>query len=208
MTGNVADRAELERFLRRAARGLLEREITDRESLALWTYLDLIASWNRVHRLVGSVETAWLVENVILDSLLFSRILPGWVRTVADIGSGVGVPGIPLGVVRPDLDIALIEARRRRASFLATAVRELGLTNCRVLGERAESAPGKYDAALARCAGRPESTLRTARRLVRSGGAVVVSGAPDPEPVAGISWARVEGWRPGTARTLGTHIRE
>jgi 16S rRNA (guanine527-N7)-methyltransferase len=153
--------------------------------------------------MLGSSEPAWIVENVILDSFLFLRAFPPDVRVVADLGSGAGVPGIPVAIVRPDLEVTLIESRRRRASFLSTAVRELPLPNVRVVVGRAEDAPqleGVFDVVLARCAGRVEEITASGTKLLRRGGALIIAGPPSQRELPGASWVEVPGVRPRSIR--------
>ena len=139
--------------------------------------------WDRTYRIVGSSEPGWIIENLFLDSLLFLRALPADVRSLVDIGSGAGVPGIPISIVKPEVrPLLLVESRRRRASFLSTVVRELNLEGVVVLGERIASAPAPWrralDAAVARCAGQTTAVVSLAEEFVRKGGVVVVSGSP------------------------------
>jgi 16S rRNA (guanine527-N7)-methyltransferase len=161
--------------------------------------------WQKVQRLVGSVSPAWIVENLFLDSLLFLRVLPPDVSSLADIGSGAGFPGVPLKIVRPNLSMALIESRRRRASFLATLVRELSLERALVVNERAEAVGadmiGQFDVGVVRCAGDINSVLTSVQRLVRPGGMLVASGPPERKLLpAGAQWAEIDGLRPGSTR--------
>ena len=186
---------------------ILGRALTDPEQALLANYLNLLMKWQKTQRLVGSSEPAWIVDNVILDSLLFTRLLPAGVRDVIDVGSGAGVPGIPLKVVRGSLSMTLLEARQKRASFLATAVRELGLVGCRVANERLEelqaTTGGRFDAAVARCAGDPLDLLRGVLPLMRPGGIVVASGPPEPRDVDRGAWQAVV-WS-GGRRLFWTH---
>ena len=136
------------------------------------------------------MDPGWVVDNLFLDSLLFLRVLPPAIRSIADIGSGAGFPGIPVKIVRPDIEVVLVESRQRRVSFLSAVVRELGLSGVRVLGGRAEhlasDLEGAFDAVLARCAGGGASLAGIAARLVAPGGLVVFSGSPSPSgPVLG-----------------------
>ena len=134
--------------------------------------------------MVGSNDALWIVENLFVDSLLFLQVIPHTVTSLVDIGSGAGVPGIPLKIVRPDIRMLLVESKERRASFLKTAVRELRLSNIGVLSDRVLDVPGdlwkSFDAAVARCAGRADSTIRLGTEFVRPGGTVVLSGPPAP----------------------------
>jgi 16S rRNA (guanine527-N7)-methyltransferase len=123
-----------------------------------------------------------MIENVILDSLLFLRVFPPSYASVLDIGSGAGIPGIPIKVIRPKVELTMVESRGKRASFLASAVRSLGLTGARVVHGRAEAMierGARFDVVVARCAGSATSVLNLGSQLSSSPGLVVVSGAPD-----------------------------
>jgi 16S rRNA (guanine527-N7)-methyltransferase len=165
----------------------LGRPLAQSERDQIDKYLEILVKWQKTHRLVGSIEPAWLVANVVLDSLCFLEALPIETRVAADLGSGAGIPGIPIAIVRPDVEISLIEAQQRRISFLSTVVRELALARVRVIGARAEDLgperEGRFDALVMRCAGQPETMLRTALRLVRSGGVVIVGAGPRSKPL-------------------------
>jgi 16S rRNA (guanine527-N7)-methyltransferase len=174
---------QLPRILVSAPLPGLGRTLTADERHTFAKYLELLVKWQRVHRLIGSAEPAWIVENVFLDSLAFAAALPPDARRIADVGSGAGIPGIPLAIVRRDLRLVLIEARQRRISFLSTAVRELELDHVEVAGSRAEELDdayqGAFDAVVMRCAGEREAMLAVARRLAKPGGTVVVASGPD-----------------------------
>jgi 16S rRNA (guanine527-N7)-methyltransferase len=163
------------------------RPLSEAEGQLLGNYLNLLIKWQKSHRLLGSVEPAWIVENVFIDSFCFLEALPVGATAIADVGSGAGVPGIPVAIVRPDLRLSLIEVRQRRVSFLATVVRELGLAHVEVVAGRAERLGadyvGRFDAVVMRCAGRIDVVLGAAFRLVRAGGAVIVA-ASSSAPVA------------------------
>jgi 16S rRNA (guanine527-N7)-methyltransferase len=145
-----------------------------------------MVKWQRAHRLVGSTDVGWLVENVILDSIAFLVGVPKGTASVVDIGSGAGIPGIPLSIVSSGVAVCLVEARSRRASFLATVIRELALERVIAVHGRAELLPEEYrdrfDVAVMRCAGRIDVILPAAMRLVRPGGSIVVSAPPMESP--------------------------
>ena len=150
--------------------------------------------WQKAQRLVGSDDPAWIGSDLIADSLLFSRVIPGAIRRLIDIGSGAGCPGIPLAIVMPDVSFTLVESRQRRASFLRAVVRELGLANTEVINQRLESLParlaGGFDAAVMRCAGDPRRLLQLTLPLLCPGGVMVASGPP---------WRVAEGQARGVA---------
>jgi 16S rRNA (guanine527-N7)-methyltransferase len=144
-----------------------------------------LTKWQKVHRLVGSTDVDWMAHNVIADSLSFLAALPPDMRTLADAGSGAGIPGVPIAIVREDLRVSLIEARQRRVSFLSAVVRELALHRVEVLGVRieqlAETHANRFDAVVSRCAGASATILTRVLPIVRPGGAVVVSAAATSE---------------------------
>jgi 16S rRNA (guanine527-N7)-methyltransferase len=186
------------------SRTILGRALEGHEIEAFSRYLALLQRWQKVHRLVGSVEPGWVVENLFLDSLLFLRVMPVGITTVADIGSGAGFPGIPIQIVRPDLNVTLIESRQRRVSFLSAAVRDLGLAGAKVLGGRVESLPDAvaraFDAAMMRCAGHPGRLLPIAARLVAPGGSIILAGPPSHKNLDLGEWVEVPGLSPGRTR--------
>ena len=165
----------------------LGRRLSEGEAELLRKYLGLLIKWQKTTRLVGSVEPSWVAENVFVHSFCFLEGFPVGTHRVADLGSGAGIPGLPIAIVRPDLEVTLIEARQRRVSFLSTVVRELRMGAVTVVGDRIESLPSSYDArfdaVVMRCAGSPSEMLESALRLVRRGGVIVVSASADgPTP--------------------------
>jgi 16S rRNA (guanine527-N7)-methyltransferase len=97
-----------------------------------------LATWNRRLRLTGDQNPVRIAEQHIADSLAVVGVLPES-GPIVDIGSGQGFPGIILGCMRPELELVLIESRRRRANFLREAIRQIPLPRATVREERAES---------------------------------------------------------------------
>ena len=149
----------------------------------------LLIKWQRAQRLVGSSEPDWIVDHIVLDSLLFIKLLPARAERILDVGSGAGVPGVPLKVVLDGAFVTLLEARSKRASFLSAVVRELNLTQCEVLNARletiAQERQAHYDAVVMRCAGNPASMKDPAIVLLRPGGVMVASAPPNARPSGG-----------------------
>jgi 16S rRNA (guanine527-N7)-methyltransferase len=205
----------LDHLFRRALYGLAEkaprvlgRPLETRELKLFYKYLSLLQKWQKVQRLVGSSDPAWIVDNLVLDSLLFLQFLSPGAASVADLGSGAGFPGIPVKIVSPQINLALIESRQKRVSFLSSVVRELELTDTRVVASRAESLSAEYrgafDAVLIRCAGDIDVILPTAARLARAGGIVVLAGSPERRHIRDGERVEVAGIRPGSTRAFVT----
>jgi 16S rRNA (guanine527-N7)-methyltransferase len=184
-------------YLERMTGSALGRPATAEETAKLHKYLQILIKWQKAQRLLGSAEPAWIVDNVIVDSLLFARALPSGIRTICDVGSGAGIPGIPLSVVLPAVSITLLEARQKRASFLAAAIRDIPLPNCQLLNRRldevAEGLQEHFDAAVMRCAGDPTALVRQVSPLLQPGGLVVASGPPKRQKISLGSWLEMEG---------------
>ena len=185
--------------LRTGAAHALGRPLGADEAALLNKYLKLLIKWQKTQRLVGSSDPQWIVDNVIVDSLLFARALPQGISTLCDVGSGAGIPGIPLKSVMPALDVTLVEARERRASFLATAIRELPLPRCRLINRRLEDVlddlAGRFDAIVMRCAGDPVGLVAPVASLLAPGGVIVASGPPTAWPLSVGRWLEVDGPR-------------
>jgi 16S rRNA (guanine527-N7)-methyltransferase len=164
----------------------------------------MLVKWNSKFRLVGSSDPRWLVDNILLDSLLFLRVFPDRFANVLDLGTGAGVPGISLKIVLSEVPFTLVEARRRPASFLAAVVRELSLTGIEVIGRRAEDVEpalaGRFDVVVMRCAGGLDRMLRLGVRLLRSGGVAIAAGPPAPRLITIGEWRQVSGVKAGQTR--------
>jgi len=161
LPSNVA--AELEKGL--AAMGL-------DASLAppLLTYLTLLNRWNKTYNLTAIRDPLEMVTRHLLDSLAMQPYLEQ--GTLADLGTGPGLPGIPLAIARPQLQVTLVESNGKKARFMREAVRQLGLANARVAESRAEALaePGAYDNLTARAMDTLAGIIAVGGHLLRPGG--------------------------------------
>ena len=116
----------------------------------LLQYLALLDRWNHTYNLTAIRDPRDMVTRHLLDSLAMHPFVER--GTLADLGTGPGLPGIPLAIAKPDLQVTLVESNGKKARFLREAVRTLGLGNARVAESRAEAVdePGAYDALTAR----------------------------------------------------------
>lgn len=116
----------------------LDLPLSDAARTRLLRYIALMAKWNAVYNLTAIREKSRMLTHHLLDALSIERFIPEG-STLADIGSGGGVPGIPLAIARPDLDVLSIEANSKKASFQQQVRIDLGLENFDVQIARAES---------------------------------------------------------------------
>lgn len=116
-----------------AALGLALPEGAEARLLA---YLALLDKWNRVYNLTAVRETERMVSHHLLDSLAAVPFFQA--ETVLDVGSGGGLPGIPLAIARPELQVTLIDSIAKKTAFLLQAKAELGLANLKVVTGRVE----------------------------------------------------------------------
>lgn len=105
----------------------------------LLSYLDLLAKWNKTYNLTAIRDPLQAVSHHLLDSLAVLRELSGHAGALADVGSGGGLPGIPLAIADPARRVTLNDANEKRGAFLRQAVIELGLRNADVQVCRVEN---------------------------------------------------------------------
>jgi len=105
----------------------------------LLAYLELLAKWNKTYNLTAIRDPLLAVSLHLLDSLVVLRELSDRAGALADVGSGGGLPGIPLAIAEPARRITLNDANEKKGAFLRQAVIELGLHNADVHVGRAES---------------------------------------------------------------------
>ena len=157
-------------------------------------FLGVLMTWNRRLRLIGDRDLRIIVEKHAVDSLAPVPLLPAEGLTI-DIGSGGGFPGIILGCVRLDLELRLIESRRRRVSFLREAIRSAPLPLARALDVRAEDAArspafaGRAAAVIARAL-RLDSFLALAEPFLAPSGIAIAMQTPRTAALAEVTAER------------------
>jgi 16S rRNA (guanine527-N7)-methyltransferase len=116
--------------------------------------------------LIARTDASDLRERHILDSLRGAPLVPAGSRDVADLGTGAGLPGIPLAIALPDVLFTLVDSRRSRIAFLELVLDELRLPNVTVLAARAEEVPPGFDVCVARGFAGPAVSWTAAERLL------------------------------------------
>lgn len=139
--------------------------------LKLMEYIDLLVKWNRVHNLTAIREPDQMVSHHLLDSL---AILPALAecKTLVDVGTGGGLPGIPLALTRPDLSVTLLDSSHKKTAFLRQVKVELALDNVEIVCNRVEAwrPTLKFDAVVSRAFADLAEFAQLANHLVRDGG--------------------------------------
>jgi len=139
--------------------------ILSREQMnALHGHYELLRRWNSKINLTSIRSPGEIVIRHYCESLFFGAHLPDAPAgtTIADIGSGPGFPGVPLAVLRPDWNVALVESNQRKAVFLRESTREL--PNVAVIADRAEHLDRHFDWLVGRAV-RPEDILHLSPKL-------------------------------------------
>lgn len=135
-------------------------------------YVDILATWGIDRGLIGPREAPRLWERHILNCAVVTPRIPADV-TVADVGSGAGLPGLVWAIARPDLRVTLIEPLLRRTTFLTEVIEELGLTNAAVVRGRATEVAEVFDVVTARAVADLGKLGQWCLPLVRPGGVLL-----------------------------------
>jgi 16S rRNA (guanine527-N7)-methyltransferase len=177
---------------------LAARTAAPRDRERFQRYLDLFLRWNRTHRMTALDSAGAVVRDLFIDALLFLPLLPPRPLKVVDIGAGAGIPGLPLSLADPGIAVTLVEARRKRVSFLLAAQRELDLRNVAVKEGRAETLlqtqpelVEAFDVVVARSVGPAVELLPLALKYLKPGGLFLVTGPPSPLPRPPLEIVRV-----------------
>lgn len=135
-------------------------------------YLALIAKWNRVHNLTAVRDFGRMVSVHALDSLSVIPHITG--TSIVDVGSGAGLPGIPIALALPHAQVVLVESNHKKAAFLRQAVIELELKNVEVVCERVETwqAPHRFDLVISRAFSDLAEFVQLAGRLCKPEGTI------------------------------------
>jgi len=139
----------------------------------LGRYEDLLRTRAARSRMIAASDLARLRSRHVLDALRGASLIPAGASLVYDLGSGAGLPGIPIAIAMPGLRSVVSERRRSRAAFLELVVDELELENVSVHSGLAEDLPHGADACLARAFGRPARCWSVAEPLLAPRGALL-----------------------------------
>jgi 16S rRNA (guanine527-N7)-methyltransferase len=163
------------------AEGLRALQLPEALAPKLLDYLQLLARWNQTYNLTSVREPREMLRRHLLDSLAMRRFVDE--GPLADLGSGPGLPGIPLAIADPALAVTLVDSNGKMSRFQREAVRTLGLGNVRVLQSRAENVaePGAYRLLTARALDRLAGILAVGGHLLAPGGRLLAMKGQRPD---------------------------
>jgi 16S rRNA (guanine527-N7)-methyltransferase len=144
--------------------------LTDTAFQQLISYLELLLTWNRVFNLTNITAPRDMVYLHIIDSLAVSPYLHG--QRLLDVGSGAGLPGIPLAIMHPEQDWVLLDKNSKKTRFLTQTIAELRLPNVQVVHSRSEDFHPEqgFDSILSRAFGTIQLFVETTEHLLRPNG--------------------------------------
>ncbi len=156
------------------ARGLgqMNLSLPAQTQAKLLAYLALLSKWNRVYNLTAVRDPVQMVMRHLLDSLSVAPYIKG--SRVLDVGTGAGLPGIPLALALPDVQFVLLDSNRKKTRFVTQAVADLGLSNVTVEACRIEDyASEPFDTVISRAFSELIDMLTATDRLCRAGGVML-----------------------------------
>jgi 16S rRNA (guanine527-N7)-methyltransferase len=152
----------------------------------LLAYLQLLEKWNKVYNLTAVRDIDAMMTHHLFDSLAVVPHLVG--ATVVDVGSGAGLPGVPIAIMRPDMRVTLLDSNHKKTAFLQQAAIELALDNATVVCNRAESwrPAHAYDVVISRAFAELSQFVATAGHLCSDDGVIIAMKGvyPDEELAA------------------------
>lgn len=158
----------------------LKLDLGDAGKRQLLAYLALLVKWNRAYNLTAIRDPEEMVTQHLLDSLSMAPYLEN-LPTLADIGSGAGLPGIPLAITFPAMEVLSVEANQKKAAFQQQAKIELELKNFSVACDRVEKCQGAFAGVTSRAFAELVDFAAWAGHLVASGGHLLAMKGIYPE---------------------------
>lgn len=146
---------------------------------SLVKYVQLLAKWNRVYNLTAIRDPVAMVHRHLLDSLVLCRWLPRQAAgtdnaDVIDVGSGAGLPVLPLSILRPDLAFVSIESNGKKIRFQRQVLVELALENVDIRHQRVQDTQAKAEIVTSRAFTAPEEFLQIASPLCSLSGRIII----------------------------------
>ena len=144
-------------------------------------YLDLLGKWNRIHNLTAVANPCDMAAVHLLDSFSVAPHLRG--DAILDVGSGAGLPGIPLALLFPDKEFILLDSNARKTRFMTQARIELALANVSVVQCRLEAFTRQVDQVVCRAFASLEKIAAAVGHLLKPGGNILAMKGAVAEPL-------------------------
>jgi 16S rRNA (guanine527-N7)-methyltransferase len=158
----------------------LALDVSEQQQKKLVAYVELIAKWNKAFNLTSVRDPADMISRHILDSLAILPYLEG--GSLLDVGSGAGLPGIPVAILKPEMAVTLLDSNSKKTRFLQQAKTELKLENITVVHSRVEEADlPKFDLVSARAFSTIDDIIDLAGRHCDDAGCLVLMKGLYPE---------------------------
>jgi 16S rRNA (guanine527-N7)-methyltransferase len=154
-------------------------------------YLSELKKWNKAYNLTGLQKDEDIIIKHFLDSLLYMKAIPDGIDSyragkirIADIGSGAGFPGVPIKILRPEIEMFLIEPSRKKSAFLNHIIRQLKLKRIEVIEKGIEGIKVNHelsfpvDIAVTRALFSIKDFIKKAKPIVREGGILILNKGP------------------------------
>jgi len=193
MTAREALQAQLERGI-----AALGATLPDGAVGRLLDYRELLERWNSAYNLTAVRDANEMVSRHLLDSLAILPYVHG--RTLADLGTGPGLPGIPLAIAEPAREVLMVDSNGKKVRFLREAIRSLKLVNAKALQSRVEDVEGTFECVTARAFASLADMLGWGGHLLAPGGVwLAMKGKHPAEELDGVP----EGFRVDAIHALG-----
>ena len=156
-------------------------EVTESQLDLLLAFVSLIEKWNKAYNLTAIRNREEMLHLHILDSLAILPFISG--HKIIDVGTGAGLPGIPLAILMPDVQFTLVDSNSKKTRFVQQATLELHLKNVDVVHGRVESLghEGEYDAVLSRAFASLEDIMNLTEYLLQPEGVLIAMKGQKPE---------------------------
>jgi len=159
--------------------GKLGLDCSERVLSAFDIYLAELMRWNKAYNLTSIRNERDVITSHFLDSALYLKALPVAAKSVADIGSGGGFPGLVIKILRPDLTVHLIEPSGKKCAFLRNMLRKLPLEGTHVHEARLEEVKDmQVDAAVTRALFSAGDFVKMSAHILKPGGTLILSKGP------------------------------
>lgn len=162
--------------------------VSDETQDKILRYIQALEKWNRVYNLIGDADTRQILSRHVFDSLSISQFITG--KNIIDVGTGAGLPGIPLALLHPEQQFTLIDSNGKKTRFMQQVVHDLAIKNCQIITNRVESfnPPLCFDNIVSRAFASLDKMLTVTRHLLCPAGKfLAMKGKIPTEELAALS---------------------